>query len=182
MVRARMGGERGFTLVGLLVIMLIIGIMTTVVARSWRIAAKADKEQELLWRGRQFRLAIKRYYDSKEVPSHVGLNIYPSELKDLLKDPRSPGVHRYLRKIYIDPMTGKDDWVLVFDDKQHIKGVHSLSDGETLKRDNFDLDDSDFRGKARYSEWIFQYLGTAATTPTTTQTQANPATSPHTGQ
>jgi type II secretory pathway pseudopilin PulG len=154
-VRAR--GRRGFTYIGLLISITIIGITMAVVGPSLKTLSRVEKERELLWEGHQFRLAIKRYYMAYEVPSAQAIRTYPSELKDLMQDPRSPGVHRYLRKIYIDPMTGKDDWVPVFDDKQHIKGVHSKSDAETLKRDNFDLADIKFQGKTKYSEWIFEY-------------------------
>jgi len=168
---ARAADNGGFTLVGLLVIMTIIGIMTMVVSKTWKVASRAEKEEELIWTGKQFRQAIRRYYEGKEI-SHPPS--YPADLKDLLKDPRSMGLHRYLRKIYIDPMTGKDDWVVVMDGNMHIKGVHSNSDAAPLKRDNFDLDDTDFRGKERYSEWVFQYppVGAAvtATTPGTTGT------------
>lgn len=153
----RAGGSPGFTYIGLLVVIATIGIMTAVVAQYWKVTAKVEREKELLWIGGQFRQAIGRYFEAKEVPSHTGLRIYPKELKDLLADPRSIGTHRYLRKIYIDPMTGKDDWVLVMDEQNHIRGVHSKSDTETLKRDNFDEADKGFAGKTRYSEWVFEY-------------------------
>ncbi|MBI5190398.1 MAG: type II secretion system protein [Nitrospirae bacterium] len=151
-------GTAGFTYIGLLITIVIISISTAVVAKSWKVTMKVEREKELLWIGNQFRQAIGRYYEALDVPSHAGLRLYPKELKDLLQDPRSPGTHRYLRKIYADPMTGKDDWVLMMDDKNHIKGVHSKSDVETLKRDGFDLADESFAGKTRYSEWVFEYV------------------------
>jgi type II secretory pathway pseudopilin PulG len=154
-VRAK--GRSGFTYIGLLIAITVIGISVAVVGPSLKTMYKAERERQLLWVGSQFRLAIKRYYLAVEVPSAQAVKSYPSELKDLIQDPRSPGTHRYLRKIYIDPMTGKDDWVPVFDDQHHIKGVHSKSDATTLKRDNFDLADTKFRGKTRYSEWVFDY-------------------------
>ena len=156
----RISGANGFTYVGLLIAMTIISIMTSVIGPSWSAASRAEKEKELIWRGHQFRNAIKLYIQASNAPPEMtaaGGVPYPAELKDLLKDPRRAGVKRHLRQIYTDPMTGKDDWVLVLGDNGRIKGVHSSSDAEPLKKDNFDLVDSDFRSKTKYSEWIFKY-------------------------
>jgi len=148
-----MKNDGGFTYIGLLAVIIIIGVMTAVVGRTWRATSRIEKETELLWTGHQFRRAIKAYYNYGK--DHYGSASYPAELKDLLVDPRSGGTHRYLRKIYPDPMTGKKDWGLITDVSQHIIGVHSLSEGKTLKRDNFDLEDEGFKGKEKYSEWAF---------------------------
>lgn len=179
----RISGANGFTYVGLLIAMTIISIMTSVVGPSWRAASRAEKEKELLWRGHQFRNAIGLYSRGYPVPAGHPAP-YPAELKDLLKDPRSAGVRRYLRQIYTDPMTGKDDWVLVLGDNGRIMGVHSASDAEPLKKDNFDLVDSEFRGKTKYSEWIFQYKPGAPGQPLLVPgqppvTPAQPPASPH---
>ena len=160
---SRTSGTVGFTYLGLLIAMTIIGIMAGVVGPSWSAASRAEKERELIWRGHQFRNAIGMYVRARVIPvstpERPGMTAvpYPSELKDLQKDPKFAAPHRYLRKSYIDPMTGEDDWVVVLDEHGHIKGVHSNSDAEPLKQDNFDLADSDFAGKTKYSEWIFQY-------------------------
>jgi type II secretory pathway pseudopilin PulG len=163
---------RGFTYIGLLVAIAIIGIMTTVVAQTWKTASRVEKEKELLWRGRQFRHAIKTYYEFGRIHNNPS---YPSELKDLMKDPRTIGMHRYIRKVYADPMTGKDDWVAVLVNDR-IVGVHSSSDDAPLKRDGFDAEDADFRGKGRYSDWTFVYIapGTAPAQPAQPQEGVNP--------
>jgi type II secretory pathway pseudopilin PulG len=180
-----LSGRAGFTYMGMLVIIMIIGITSAVVGQSWKIAAKREKEKELLWRGHQFRLAINRYYQARlkgkaAAGAPVNASYYPTELTDLLKDPNAPGTVRYIRKIYTDPMTGKADWALdppppppggsiVTGDTnavalgQHFAGVHSISDAEPLKKDNFDLEDIKFKNisgagrKARYSDWLFDY-------------------------
>jgi len=138
---------------GMLAIILIIGIMTAVVGKTWKATSRAEKEQELLWRGHQYRRAIKAYYNYGT--QHGGSNTYPAELKDLLQDPRSASTRRYLRQLYKDPMTGKADWQLITDVGNRIIGVHSRSDAEPLKKGNFDLDDESFSGKEKYSEWSF---------------------------
>ena len=154
-------GNGGFTYMALLVAIGIIGVSTMVVGQTWRTISKIEKEKELLWRGHQYRQAIGRYYDYR-FQAHggkiiQGVKYYPSELRDLLEDPGSPATRRYIRKIYADPMTGADDWVLVRG-AQGIIGVHSASDAKPIKTDNFDKDDLEFKDKTRYSEWIFRFL------------------------
>ncbi len=161
----------GFTYMGMLVIILIIGISSAALGRSWKLFTREEKEKELLWRGNQFRLAIERYYND---PRHKGK--YPTSLQDLLQDPAYLNPVRDLRKLYKDPMTGKADWALdpppalgggtiaggTLVAGQAIGGVHSISDRRPLKKDNFDLADISFRNKTKYSEWMFDYNPNAA--------------------
>ncbi len=42
-----LSGRAGFTYMGMLVIIMIIGITSAVVGQSWRIFAKGEKEKEL---------------------------------------------------------------------------------------------------------------------------------------
>lgn len=174
-----MSGRAGFTYMGMLIIIMVISITSAIVAQSWKLAAKREKEKELLWRGNQFRQAIGRYYND---PKHPGK--YPTSLDDLLKDPAHFNTVRDLRKIYTDPMTGKADWALdppppppggisirggTVESGEPIGGVHSVSDAEPLKKANFDLEDIKFTNisgadrKARYSDWLFDYDPNAAT-------------------
>jgi hypothetical protein len=80
----------------------------------------------------------------------------------MLKDPRFPNTRRYLRKIYMDPLTGTNDWGLLKNPNGSIYGVYSLSEDATIKRDNFDLADVSFKGKSNYSEWKFIYTPAVA--------------------
>lgn len=208
----------GFTYIGLLVMIAIIGITTSVVGMSLRAEERIEKEKELLWIGHQYRQAIRDYYvyhlqRFQQASAHAQVNIsgqvipqfYPTSIDDLLKDPIAPGTLRHLRKKYIDPMTGKDDWVLIPVGSagqsgegqgvsgQSFWGVRSNSDKETMKRDNFLLEDFRFKGKTKYSEWEFTYnpqedpsvvgaaavqtqpaLQTPAATPTPTPTEQPP--------
>jgi len=147
--------EGGFTYIALLIAIAIIGITASVVGPAWKATARMEKERELLWRGNQFRIAIGRFYKFGSV--HGKVNSFPAELKELTEDGRFAGKVRHLRKVYTDPMTGKDDWVLMLDTNQRIIGLHSASDETPMKKDNFSEDDKDFKGKARYSEWVFMY-------------------------
>ena len=51
-------------------------------------------------------------------------------------DPRSLERKRYLRKNYLDPITGKE-WQLIKDPAKGIIGVASSSEQEPLKKSNF---------------------------------------------
>ena len=142
----------GFTYVGVLFLIAIMGLVRTVVAELWRTAQKREKEEELLFIGNQFRQALARY-------SAAG-PLSPRRLEDLLKDPRFPGTRRHLRTIYRDPMTGRAEWGLV-KVGDSIAGVYSLSEEEPLKKAQFSLADQSFEGKKKYSEWIFSAAAAA---------------------
>lgn len=148
----RIKDEKGFTYISLLFGILIIGIALSSVGKYWSFIDQRNKEEELLFRGDQFVRAIDAYYRS----AHGKVNLYPEKLDDLIRDPRSITPKRYLRKIYKDPFTGKDDWILIKDEKSgKIKGVKSRSDKAPIKEDDFPLLYSQFKGKGSYSEWEF---------------------------
>lgn len=150
--RARRGGgnHKGFTY---LTVMFIVAILTgglAVIGEVWHTAALREKESELLYIGNQYRRAIERYYLN-------GPRQYPRNLADLLKDPRKSGDERYLRQIYLDPVTGQKDWGLVKAPDGGIMGVYSLSEARPLKSAGFKPRDKDFESTARYTEWKFVY-------------------------
>lgn len=144
--------NKGFTYISLLFAIVIIGVSLSAIGRQWSLIDRADKEEELLFRGDQFVIAIDRYYKS----AHGQARLYPKTFKNLLKDPRSLAPRRYLRKIYKDPLTGKADWIPIKEKKTgRIKGVKSRSDNVPLKEDGFPKRYKYFKGKGSYSEWEF---------------------------
>jgi type II secretory pathway pseudopilin PulG len=145
--------QRGFTYLWVLLLVMIMGLGLTVASDLYATSVQRDKEKELLAIGRQFRTAIGRYHDLQRLN---GKPDYPASLEDLLRDNRLPGMQRHLRKIFVDPMTGKAEWRLLLIGGK-IAGVHSLSDKTPIKQDHFEADDSSFRGKQKYSEWVFSY-------------------------
>lgn len=156
--RCKRGRFAGFTYIGLLVLIAVMGFALTVVAQVWQTAQIRDKEEELLFVGNEFRHAIGMYV--------ANTSSYPHSLEDLLKDPGFPGVRRYLRRIYRDPITGLAEWGLVKKDGNAIIGVYSLSDAEPMKQGGFSLADQGFEAKHKYSEWVFtSKAGQAAPTP-----------------
>lgn len=142
---------QGFTYIGVLILVVIMGVALAAAGEAWFTAQKREKEQELLFVGNQFRLAIDQY---SAQPPGLGRR-YPLSLEELLQDPRQPGIRRYLRKIYPDPMTGKAEWGLITGPNGEIFGVHSLSEAEPLKKANFLLAEKGFEGRTKYSEWVF---------------------------
>jgi type II secretory pathway pseudopilin PulG len=154
------GQLAGFTFLGLMIIIAIMGVALLAVGEVWHFASKRAKEQELLFVGHQFRQALKLYSDRASGPNKQ--QAYPMTLEDLLKDPRFPSTQRYLRKIYLDPITGNKDWGVTRAPNGGINGVFSLSEETPIKQSNFRLADKDFEGKTKYSDWIFMRTQTAA--------------------
>ena len=164
--------SRGFTFVGLLAVVAIMGVGLLAVGEVWSFAQKREKEQELLFVGGQFRQALKTYY--VRTPATNKLQVYPMTLDDLLKDPRYPSTQRYLRRIYLDPMTNSTDWGLLKNPNGSIFGVYSLSTEQPIKQSNFRIVFDDFKGKSKYSDWIFKYVPSASA-PVNTANTANTA-------
>lgn len=152
-IRGR-GGIGGFTYVGLMIIIAIMGVTLAATGEVWLTAQRREKERELLFVGDQFRHAIDGYYE--HTPGQ-GLR-YPLKLEDLLKDPRHPATRRDLRRIYRDPITGGEEWGLIKGPNGEIYGVHSLSEEEPLKQGNFSLADQNFKGKTKYADWVFMHV------------------------
>ncbi|MCH8179504.1 MAG: type II secretion system protein [Proteobacteria bacterium] len=86
----------------------------------------------------------------------AGARPYPASLDELLQDPRTPGITRHLRQVFVDPMTGKAEWGLVRVGGR-IVGIHSLSQRQPIKQAGFEDQDMAFAGKERYRDWVFTY-------------------------
>jgi len=139
--------SRGFTYLGVLYIVALLGVLLAVAGEAWHTQAMREREEELLYVGDQYRKAIFRF--------HAAGGRYPRELADLLKDPRRPDTQRYLRKLYPDPVTGKNEWGLVKAADGGIAGVHSLSEAKPFKAAGFRQEYAGFEGKEKYSDWQF---------------------------
>ncbi len=140
----------GFTYIGLLLLIAITGEVLSVAGISWQYQARAEKEKQLLFVGAEFRSAINSYY----VSSPNVTKVYPISLNDLLLDNRMPNIRRHLRKIYLDPMTGKADWGFVTR-QGRIVGVYSQSTLVPYRHKGFEGPDAKFASAKSYQEWIF---------------------------
>jgi type II secretory pathway pseudopilin PulG len=145
--------QSGFTYLWVLALIVMIGFGYVIAAEVYATSATRDREKQLLYIGHEFRDAIERYHAAQIAGSN---HEYPARLEQLLRDDRFPGVHRHLRRLYVDPMTGKADWGVV-QLAGRIVGVHSSSDAMPIKQGNFDPDDAGFEGKDKYSAWVFTY-------------------------
>ena len=147
--------ERGFTYVTVLFLVAMMAGGLALAGEVWHTSAMREKEADLLHVGNEYRKAIERYYVS-------GPKQYPKSLADLVKDPRLPGTVRHLRRLYPDPITGKDEWGLVKSNDGGIAGVYSTSEAAPLKTGGFAVRDASFEGKAKYADWQFVYAPQAA--------------------
>ncbi len=171
MVQRRRHGEHGFTYIALLIFIAVMGVGLAATGEVWYMTMKREKEEELLFAGNQFRDALTMYY--YHTVGQVGR--YPMSLEDLLKDPRYPGTKRYLRKIYLDPITNSTKWEFVKGPNGEILGVHSASEDEPVKKSNFSFADQNFEGKMKYSDWVFMISARYVPAPTVANPSGTPA-------
>jgi general secretion pathway protein G len=91
-------GRRGFTLIEMIIVFTMIGILVGLALPQFQNAAKKARESTLKEDLTIFRAQIDRYFTDKAK--------YPASLQSLVDE-------KYLRKIPIDPVTGRPDWVEV---------------------------------------------------------------------
>lgn len=113
--------ERGFTYLGLLLSIAIVGLGLTLASEVWVNVARRQKLEQLEFVGQQFVQAIGSYYESTPGP----VKRYPTTLQDLLDDRRNAFVRRHLRQVYVNPFTGLSDWEAVVAPAGGIQGVRT---------------------------------------------------------
>jgi hypothetical protein len=145
--------QQGFGYLTVLFFVAISSIALAGLGMLWSLERQRQKEVELLNIGQEFQHAIGLYYER----SPGAAKRYPKSLDELLKDTRFLVVQRYLRQIYVDPMTAQRDWGVVQAPEGGIMGVYSLSNEAAMKRANFPLALNSFEGKASYHDWRFIY-------------------------
>jgi type II secretory pathway pseudopilin PulG len=147
--------QRGYTYIGLLIFVVILGTGLAVAGTLWRTEVQREREAELLFDGQQIVHAITVFYERTPVGQRPR---FPRDLGELLEDRRWPVTQRPLRRIYLDPMTGKPEWGLVAAPDGGILGVYSLSELVPLKRSGFRPPYEDFASAASYRDWRFVYV------------------------
>lgn len=93
--------ERGFTLAGALTILAILAIFWALTLPLWARIKQRDNEEELIFRGNEYIEAIGRY--------HQKYGTYPPDLETLQK-------LKFIRKLYVDPMTKSGKWKVLHPD------------------------------------------------------------------
>lgn len=95
---ARKSSEDGYMLLVAIFLLALLVLSLSVAAPRIAKSIQRDREVETMHRGKQYTRAIQLYYRK--------FHAYPPSVDALVKTNNI----RFLRKKYIDPMTGKDDW------------------------------------------------------------------------
>src|SRR5580693_1732472 len=138
-------GERGLTLIELIVTITILSILAGAAYPIARFQYKRQQERELRYDLWMMRDAIDKYKDAADknaFQTKVDSQNYPPDLQTLVDGVDVQGKKvRFLRRIPIDPMTNKADWGMrsMQDDPtsdswggQSVFDVYSKSDGTAL--------------------------------------------------
>ena len=94
--------EEGYVLAAVIIMLAVMMMLLAVAMPKVREDIRRDQELEAMHRGKQYSRAIQIYYRK--------LRHYPPNI-DALMD---TNLQRFLRKRYLDPLTGKDDWAPVY--------------------------------------------------------------------
>jgi len=144
-IRIGRAGEQGLTLVELMVTVAILAILASAAVPIARFKVKRENERVLrryLW---EMRDAIDHYKDAADkgaFQTKIDSQNYPPDLETLVKGVDVQGKKlKFLRRIPVDPMTGKTEWGLrsMQDDPasdsyggQSVFDVYSKSQGTAL--------------------------------------------------
>jgi general secretion pathway protein G len=113
---SRSRSQSGLTLVELIVTVAILAIIASAAVPLARFRAQRERERELHYDLWQMRDAIDHYKDASDrhaFISKLDSQGYPPDLDTLVKGVDAQGKKlKFLRRIPVDPMTGKAEWQL----------------------------------------------------------------------
>lgn len=139
--------QRGFTLAELVTVCGMVIVLASVALPTGRFMVKREREAELRLGLRLMRNALdehKRLADAGMIQIALGTEGYPVELDELVEGVSIVGQkekRKFLRRIPIDPMTGKAEWGMrSYQDSadstswggENVYDVYSLSKGTAL--------------------------------------------------
>ncbi|HMD08361.1 MAG TPA: type II secretion system protein [Candidatus Acidoferrum sp.] len=144
----RLSRTAGMTLLELIIACSILMVLSSMALPVFRYTVIRQKEAELHYDLRSMRDAVDRYKDladQHKFRTEVGSENYPPDLETLVKGVQLGAGDdkrlRFLRKIPVDPMTGRADWGLrsISDDPdstswggKNVFDVYSKSSGTAL--------------------------------------------------
>jgi hypothetical protein len=103
--------ERGYALLFVFLMAAMVALYLYTQLPRVAFESERDREQTLIDRGEEYKRAIQLYV--------IAVKKYPQKIEDL----ENTNNKRYLRRRYIDPMTGKDEWRLI-----HVNAAGQLTD------------------------------------------------------
>ena len=144
--------HRGFTLLELIITLGILAVLVSGAIPLMKNSIKREREMQLRRNIREIRQAIDRYKQFCDPPiSGVGTldrkvddECYPPNLEILVEGihpPNTTRTVRFLRRLPIDPITGKTEWGIrsMYNEKddtswdgKHVWDVYSKSEGTAL--------------------------------------------------
>jgi general secretion pathway protein G len=155
--------QSGFTLLEIIIVITILSVLTAAAVPMVRTSVKRQREEDLRLALREIRQAIDRYKEFADLnPSAIPIALktptnYPKNLKVLVEGFAPSNVagtsgpkKKFLRRLPIDPMTGRDDWGVrsykddpdsTSTDGEDVFDVYSKSDGVPLN------------GVGKYRDW-----------------------------
>jgi type II secretory pathway pseudopilin PulG len=142
--------QHGWALLTMVLAALLVSVSATTAFVSMRLERERERQQELLANGRTLVLALRSYHKAEWATQPE----WPRDLSELVEDRRSPRIQRHLRRIPIDPITGKPEWGLLREGGRII-GVHSSGTAKTLIRRGFHPEFAGFDRALTVNEWRF---------------------------
>jgi len=146
-----MRNERGVTYLMLMCAIVLIGVVTSVAAKQWKMMVQRELEADLLARGIEIQQALELYSTTMKAGRVTPGGVYPQSLADLTRLPKP-----FLRKVYFDPM-GHGEWDYLRSPTGGIMGVRSRSKAKPIRQHDFPPAVRHFDGRERYDQWVFQY-------------------------
>lgn len=169
----RLRDASGYAMVGLLVLLGVMGVLSSILLPAWSQTAKRELEAELIFRGEQYARAIELYQRR-----YVGAN--PPDFETLVEQ-------RFLRKLYADPMTTDGAFrVVYFSQMENIRSVQETGErlSESLGEDVLVVENTEvslfggnrsggvvgvvsrsdetslrtYNSQKQYDEWVFVYV------------------------
>ena len=103
--RSRRRREQGFALLLVVFMTTMLLVLATMVAPNIRTQGQREKEEEMIWRGKQYARGVKLYYRK--------MGRFPTSIDDLTKP--KIGSLRFMRQAYKDPMNTQDgSWRFIY--------------------------------------------------------------------